>query len=205
MRFRRSSRKAREPLFWVRNVFTNTLNITNAQNTATIGDSVVQNVDQVAIGGVTFSGIDERYTARRVIVEKTSNCNAAAGSGDRAIIPWWCFVKTSSTALVQLINQPLRDILQGGGFVIPGAMDVLAYGMETWISVASSHGFVTSTQVNQPPYFDMTARRLESDECVAMLTGMVFALGETLAVGGSISVNTTYEVSALYSRTLRRR
>lgn len=205
MKFRRRSGRSREPLFWTRSLFSQTVVVDVAFNGNPIQNTVVQNVDQLAVGGVTFSGIDERYTARRVLWPHVTNLTAGATSGDRAVICWWVVVKTSTSALAALIGQPLTDILAGGGVTIPAAMDVLSYHMQEWITVASSHGFVTGTQVNEPMDYDLVARRLEADECLALLTGGALSAGETFAAGGSSTFHNTYEISTLYSRTMRKR
>lgn len=204
MKFRRS--RTREPLFWTRNLFDIVVSMDAvASNGIVMADSLVQNVDQLAVGGVTFSGIDERFTARRVLYPHLVVLTASSNGGDVGVMFWEAIVKTSSTALTALIGQKLIDVLAGGAPAIPAAMDLLDFRMQSWVTAAGGHGFVTGTQVNRPEDYDTVARRLEADECIALLTGAALVVGETFAAGASATFRVQYEVSALYSRTLRKR
>lgn len=204
--FRRRSR-SKEPLFWVRNVFSNTLTIGGGVGTTHMQSSTVQNVDQLAVGAVTFSGIDESYTARRIRWPVFMSLTQTSMATAHRVIPWICLVKTSTSALTNLVGESLLSIMQGGSTNIPSALDVMAFEGWNWETNAGTTdpGFVFGPEFRLWNQFDVkVARRLQADECVAALSGIANIDGPTPA-GSSIQVSIDWVVSTLYSRALRRR
>lgn len=201
--FRRRSARRKEPVFWTRNAFTNAVVVDTAMNGLTIDNSTIQNVDQLATGGVTFTGIDERYTVRRIKMSVNGINSATSNGGGNVIGTWSVIVKTSTSALAALIGEKLSSVLSGGSTKIPSAMDVLWEGQWLYSTLAGQFGFTTGLLFYEPRDFDIkVSRRLEADESIAMLSGgWSFA---TFAAAASSTVRYNYLVSALYSRTMKR-
>lgn len=197
--FRR--RKSREPFFWVRNAFETVIATPAGEGSLPLANSKVSNVDQLAIGAVTFTGIDERYTARRILWPVAMVQRATPS--DKWTRPWVIIVKTSTSALTNLVNESFLSVVSGGSTNIPAAMDVLQIQLWSMMTVAGSASFTVGAEFREVRDFDVkVSRRLEADECIAALSGCAH---EGLAAGNTITTTIDWSVSTLYSRTLRRR
>lgn len=204
--FRRRSRaRAKEPVFWFRHCFAPEVSLATG-SPAGCDQATVQNVDQLATGGITFTGFDEEYTCRRIRFAMCQNADVSSLSTDHQWNVILMIVKTSTTALAPLVGQLFHDVMTGGSAAIPAAMDVLAIKQFSYVSFAGSRVVQNMNQDAGDGTWDIkVARRLDADESIALLSGGYTLLGDSFP-SASGSKNTFNIISSiLYSRTLRRR
>lgn len=210
-RFRRRSSRSREPLFWSRTCFAPSVVVSNLQAGLTCDTSVVANGDQLAVGGVTFSALDEEYTCRRIRWPCAISAVGFSQAAVQSVMVWAVVAKLDTTALALIVaaGTTFQSLLIGQTANLPGALDIL--DIKHWNFTTFPGGTVVENTVfqsqDQPKDFDVrVARRLGSNECIALLTGGYIApTSPAFGTASFIRVDFNIISSVLYSRTLRRR
>jgi len=201
-RFRRH--RSREPFFWTRAAFSFNY-FWNDLTGSAIGNSIIGGADGLATGGIVNTGIDQRYTSKRIRLALSMSGTTTSFSGFHQGHCLMIVVKCSTSAITAVVGSTVTDVLSGGSSNIPAALDVLDVKAFPVLFSSNIVGNPMFTQFFTPADFDIkVSRRLEADESIFLLSSQYMDTGDSLPAGATASLNVHIIASTLYSRTLRR-
>lgn len=208
--FRKHSHRRRAPTFWIRGCVDNQMAVGSAHTSQNCDDQPVLAVDELAPGNPEFSVEDRKYTVKRIRIVGTMFYSFTPLNNPHMVQAWAVAVKLDIGMLPQLLLGPavnLGDILNGGAPKNPSAMDVLGVWKFCW----DTYDGLSNASPGIPEHsekFDMdihVARRLDANECLALLWGMdEQPPGASLPSASGFQMSWEYIRSTLYSESRKR-